>query len=79
MRIPVGETINGCGLRRGAVPLLYNDPEHWRKRAEEARELAHKMTDPVGKSAMLEIAENYEQLAEQAEAIRKTDLSPIER
>jgi hypothetical protein len=38
------------------MPLIHNDPEHWRKRAEEARKLANEMTDPVGKKAMLEIA-----------------------
>ena len=36
------------------MPLIHNDPEHWRKRAEEARKLANEMTDPVGKKAMLE-------------------------
>jgi hypothetical protein len=30
------------------MPLIHNDPEHWRKRAEEARKLANEMTDPVG-------------------------------
>jgi hypothetical protein len=48
------------------VPLLYNDPEHWRERAAEARALAEKMTDGVGKRAMIEIAEKYERLAERA-------------
>jgi hypothetical protein len=48
------------------VPLLYNDPEHWRERAAEARALAEKMTDTVGKRAMIEIAEKYERLAERA-------------
>jgi hypothetical protein len=48
------------------VPLLYNDPEHWRKRAEEARELARKMTDPEGRDSMLEIADKYDRLAARA-------------
>jgi hypothetical protein len=48
------------------VPLLYNDPEHWRKRADEAREIAGKMTDPKGKAEMLAIADKYEQLAQRA-------------
>jgi len=46
--------------------LLYNDPEHWRQRAKEARQLALKMADPVGRSAMLEIADRYERLAVRA-------------
>jgi hypothetical protein len=49
-----------------AVPLLYNDPEHWRERAVEARALAEKMTDAVGKNAMMEIAVKYERLAARA-------------
>jgi hypothetical protein len=52
-----------CGV---GVPLLYNDPEHWRERAAEARALADKMTDPIGKKAMLDIAEKYERLAARA-------------
>jgi hypothetical protein len=48
------------------MPLLYNDPEHWRKRADEAREIAGKITDPKGRQAMLEIAATYEQLVQRA-------------
>jgi hypothetical protein len=46
--------------------LLYSDPEHWRERAAEARALADKMTDAVGRQAMIEIAEKYDRLAERA-------------
>jgi hypothetical protein len=45
------------------MPLLYNDPEHWRERATEARAIAEKMTDALGRKAMIEIAENYDRLA----------------
>ena len=48
------------------MPLIHNDPEHWRKQAEEARKLTNEMTDPVGKKAMLEIAEKYDRIVEQA-------------
>lgn len=48
------------------MSLLHNDPEHWRLRAEEARDMAVKMTDLKGKAAMLEIAERYERLAMRA-------------
>jgi hypothetical protein len=46
--------------------MLYNDPEHWRKRADEAREIAGKMTDPKGRQAMLEIAATYDQPVQRA-------------
>jgi hypothetical protein len=49
-----------------AMPLLYNDPEHWRKRAEDARSLARLMSDRVGKETMMEIADKYDRLAARA-------------
>jgi hypothetical protein len=45
-----------------------NDPEHWHERAEEARTRAHQLDDPLSKSAMLRIAQDYELLAKRAEA-----------
>jgi hypothetical protein len=62
------------GERCVAVPLLYNDPEHWRTRAQEVRELACKMTDSEGKGSMLGIAENYDRLA--ARAIERLSEGP---
>ena len=44
-----------------------NDPKHWRYRAEEARALAEKLTDPEAKQLMLKVAADYEQLAKRAE------------
>ena len=46
---------------------LLNSPTHWHGRATEARGVADKMDDPEAKRAMLEIARNYENLAERAE------------
>jgi hypothetical protein len=53
-------------VRGVGVPSLYNDPEHWRRRATEARAVAEKMTDAVGKKAMMEVAENYDRVAARA-------------
>ena len=45
----------------------FNDPTHWRERAEEARAHAQQMTDPEAKRMMLTIAEDYEKLARRAQ------------
>jgi hypothetical protein len=45
----------------------FNDPKHWRDRAEQARAHAEQMTDREAKQTMLGIAEDYEKLAQRAE------------
>jgi hypothetical protein len=45
---------------------LLKDPAHWRERAEEARRVAETLADPKARQTMLEIAGNYERLAERA-------------
>jgi hypothetical protein len=46
---------------------LINDPEHWRDRAREKRELAERLRNEQAKQTVLRVANEYERLAEQAE------------
>jgi len=50
------------------MKALINDPEHWLSRAEEARAIAEQMTDSQARASMLRVAQEYEKLAERAEA-----------
>jgi hypothetical protein len=52
--------------------------DYWRERAQKARAQANDMGDPRASCALLAIAENYDQLAEQAEAIRKSRAALVE-
>jgi hypothetical protein len=47
-------------------PHIINDPEHWRRRAGEARNVADSLDDPEARRTMLKIAGEYEHLAERA-------------
>jgi DNA-binding ferritin-like protein len=50
-----------------SVPASFiDDLEYWRKRAEEARTIAERMTDAHTKSLMLGVAESYEKIAKWA-------------
>lgn len=50
-----------------------NDPEHWLKRAKEARELADVMGDRISQEAMLRISKDYEVMAKRAAVQRRKD------
>jgi hypothetical protein len=50
-------------------PSLPYDAEYWRKRAEETRALAEKMSDAHKKILLLGIAEIYEQVAKSDESL----------
>jgi len=43
-----------------------DDPDYWHSRAEEVRTMAEIMSDPETQRIMLEIAEAYERLGENA-------------
>lgn len=50
------------------MSALFGDQAHWLARAKEARDMAHQLSDPEAKRAMLEVAINYEKIAKRAEA-----------
>ena len=51
----------------GPMPVsVLEDPEHWHRRAEEARTLADQLSDTESKRTMLRIASDYERLSEHA-------------
>jgi hypothetical protein len=45
------------------MPQLLTDPAHWRSRAQQARQLAQRLRDPVERAARLEMADKYNRLA----------------
>ena len=51
--------------------------DYWRERAKVARTQASDVGNEKARRALLGTAENYEQLAEQAETLRKTGAAPI--
>jgi hypothetical protein len=46
---------------------LLENPDHWRKRADEVLALAELLTDPAERAMMLDIVAGYEKLARRAE------------
>jgi hypothetical protein len=45
------------------------EPEYWRKRAEEARNVSEQMHDTHAKALMVETAQTYERIADQYERV----------
>jgi hypothetical protein len=44
----------------------FNEPEHWHRRAEEARVLAEQTSNEQTRKMMLKIADDYDELAVRA-------------
>jgi hypothetical protein len=53
------------------MPRLLNDPEHWHLCAQEARVLAKQLDDSEARSAALEIAYQYERIANRAKQLKQ--------
>ena len=53
--------------RVGTVVRIFENPAHWRQRAEETRVIAADLTDPMGKQMLLGVALAYDSLAVRAE------------
>ena len=51
-------------------------PAYWRRRAEEARQTAEEMADPVSKRTLLDIARAYDELAQFAASKQGSDREP---
>jgi hypothetical protein len=47
------------------VPLA-DDPAHWKKRADEIRQLAETLSDANAREAFLKLAADYDKLAQRA-------------
>ena len=50
------------------MPSILNEASEWLDRAEQAREVAGQLADPGARRAVLELAENFDQLAKAAAA-----------
>jgi hypothetical protein len=44
-----------------------NDPCYWREPGKETRAMAHKLTDPLARANMVEVAAAYDRMADRAE------------
>jgi len=71
---------NGPG-RNQAMPQAHyiNDPGHWRARAEKFRSLAEDLNNEQAKKEMLQLAKDYDYLAERAEKRSSGSTSAVEQ
>ena len=66
-----GDNVRARGPDLPKQPQRTNDPEYWRFRAKNTRELAAETRDVSAKKILEEVASSYERLAELAEQGRK--------
>ena len=59
-------------VRLMPIPPHFDDPKHWRQRAEEVRVLAEQMNTERTRKLMLKIADDYDDLAVRAAIHSKT-------
>jgi hypothetical protein len=64
-KVPSGSSSMGPGGRRLELPSP-SDPQDWRDRAAEMRELARMMTDPNAAVLLTDLATDYDKRAKQA-------------
>jgi hypothetical protein len=57
----------GSGDVRAVAPRITEDADYWRRRADEALEVAYELRDGPSITRMLEIGRRYERFARQAE------------
>jgi hypothetical protein len=58
-----------------AKASLMNDPDYWRNRAKERRDMAEGFKDIESRRTMLRIADDYDRLAARAEQRQKGALN----
>jgi hypothetical protein len=63
-----GETKLLFNMREDQMPAILNESLEWLDRAEQAREVAGQLTDLSARKAVLELAQNFDQLARAAAA-----------
>jgi hypothetical protein len=68
------------GAREAVKPSrsIRDDPEHWRQRAKEARDIAEQMSDPVSREMMLQIGKEYEQIRRECAAATAAKPGPAQ-
>ena len=53
----------------GGLPVHLQEVDHWERKAEQARDVAAKMSGQAAKSVMMDLAAHYEKLASRARTI----------